>query len=108
MFELTKSDVISSLKNINDAKFNFNLLTLNSIKNFELDNDRLNLEISINGSDTEEAKSLVENQLKKDFSNLKTINITVVSKSSSISTHKDPKKDAINAWSEKHHSCSKR
>jgi ATP-binding protein involved in chromosome partitioning len=95
MFELTKSGIISSLKNINSKNFDSNLLTLNSIKSFEFKNDNLNLEISINTKNVEESKSLIENQLKKDFTNLKKIQLNVLAKSSSVTTHKDPKKDAI-------------
>lgn len=95
MFEVTKSGIISSLKNINNKKLDTNLLTLNSIKKFELNNNNLDLEIAINTKDVSEIKQIVEAQLKKDFNNLQNINLTITTKSASISTHKDAKKDAI-------------
>jgi ATP-binding protein involved in chromosome partitioning len=96
MFEITKSTVINSLKNISSDKINTGLFTLNSIKNFEINNDDLSLEISVNAANTEEIKELIKNQLKKDFNGLKNINLTIRTKpSSTVSTHKDARKDAI-------------
>lgn len=96
MFEITKSTVINSLKNIVDEKINTSSLTLNSIRKFEFNNKDLSLEISLNASSSEELKSLIINQLKKDFDGLKNINLNILTKSSSsISTHKDARKDAI-------------
>ena len=95
MFELTKSEVINSLKNIDDVNFNSNQLTLNSIKKFELENKNLNIEVSVSSPNIDETKLLIEKKLRKDFSYLKKINLSISSKSSTISSHKDPKKDAI-------------
>ncbi len=93
--EITKSGIINSLKNIKHEKFNTNLLTLNSIKKFELSNNDLELELSLNTNGIEEIKNVIETQLKKDFSELNKININISAKSAPISTHKDAKKDAI-------------
>jgi ATP-binding protein involved in chromosome partitioning len=96
MFEITKSTVINSLKNISNDKIKTSLLTLNSIRKFELSNEDLLLEISLSSNNTEEVKSLIVNQLKKDFNKLKNINLSIVTKSlSKVSTHKDARKDAI-------------
>jgi ATP-binding protein involved in chromosome partitioning len=95
MFEATKSEIINSLKNISHKHFNTNLLTLNSIKKFEINNSTLDLEISVNSKDISEIKNLMKDRLKKDFAELKKINLTIDSKSSSISAHKDAKKDSI-------------
>jgi len=96
MFEITKSTVINSLKNINSDKINTSSLTLNSIRKIEFSNEDLSLEISISTTNYEEAKSLILNQLKKDFTGIKNINLNISQKSSSkVSTHKDAKKDAI-------------
>lgn len=70
MFEITKSTVINSLKNIVNEKINTSSLTLNSIRKLEFANDDLSLEISL-ANNSEEAKSLIINQLKKDFNGLK-------------------------------------
>ena len=96
MFEITKSTVINSLKNINSDKINTSSLTLNSIRKIEFINEDLSLEISLSTTNSEEAKGLIVNQLKKDFDGLKNINLNIIQKSSSkVSTHKDAKKDAI-------------
>mgnify|MGYP003428752196 FL=1 len=96
MFEITKSTVINSLKNINSDKINTSSLTLNSIRKIEFSNEDLSLEISISTTNSEEAKGLIVNQLKKDFIGIKNINLNIIQKSSSkVSTHKDAKKDAI-------------
>jgi ATP-binding protein involved in chromosome partitioning len=96
MFEITKSAVINSIKNVNEKNFNTNLLTLNSIKKLEVSDNNIDLELSISYSGEKDIKGLIIDQLKKDFVNLDKINLSIVSKpSSGISTHKDPKKDAI-------------
>jgi ATP-binding protein involved in chromosome partitioning len=96
MFEITKSTVINSLKNINSDKINTSSLTLNSIRKIEFINEDLSLEISLSTTNSEEAKGLIVNQLKKDFDGLKNISLNIIQKSSSkVSTHKDAKKDAI-------------
>jgi ATP-binding protein involved in chromosome partitioning len=95
MFEITKSGIINSLKNIHNEKFNANLLTLNSIKKFELNNNNLDLEIALTSKNGIDLKDLIETQLKKDFSELQKINLTISTKSSTITDHKNAKKDAI-------------
>ncbi|RPI65258.1 MAG: iron-sulfur cluster carrier protein ApbC [Ignavibacteriales bacterium] len=95
MFEITKSTVINSLKNISNDKINTSSLTLNSIRKFEFSNSDLSLEISL-ANNSEEIKNLIVNQLKKDFNELKNINLNILTKSASkVSTHKDAKKDAV-------------
>ena len=99
MFEITKSTVINSLKNINSDKINTSSLTLNSIRKIEFSNEDLSLEISISTTNSEEAKGLIVNQLKKDFTGIKNINLNIIQKSSSkVSTHKDAKKINSQEW----------
>ena len=96
MFEITKSTVINSLKNINNDKINTSSLTLNSIRKFDYSNDNLSIEISLSADNSADVKDLIANQLKNDFRGLKNINLDILTKSSSnISTHKDPRKEAI-------------
>jgi len=96
MFEVTKSTVINSLKNINNDKINTSSLTLNSIRKFELSNDDLSLEISLSANNSEEIKNLIVNQLKKDFNGIKNVNLNILAKSTpTVSTHKDARKDAV-------------
>jgi len=96
MFEITKSTVINSLKNISNNKINTSSLTLNSIQKFDYSKDNLSIEISLSAENSAEVKDLLVNQLKNDFSGIKNINLDILTKSSSnISTHKDPRKEAI-------------
>lgn len=96
MLEITKSSVINSIKNISVKNFNTNLITLNSVKKFELSDSRLNLDLSIAYSGDQDIRQIIVDQLKKDYNNLDEINLSISSRTSSqISTHKDPKKDAI-------------
>lgn len=96
MFEVTKSTIINSLKNINNDKIITSSLTLNSIRKFEISNDDLSLEISLSANNSEEIKNLIVNQLKKDFNGIKNVNLNILAKSASVvSTHKDARKDAV-------------
>lgn len=96
MFEITKSSVVNSLKNIQHKSFNSNLVTLNSIKKLIQEENSLTLELSLSSADSNDIKELITDQLKKDFSGISKINLIIHSKSSSnISTHKDARKDAI-------------
>lgn len=96
MFEITKSTVINSLKSIGTDKINTSALTLNSIRKFEFNNENLSLEISMNTNYSDEIKDLLINQLKKDFKDLKNVTLNILAKSTStVSTHKDERKDAI-------------
>lgn len=96
MFEITKSSVVNSLKNIQHKLLNTNLITLNSIKQLKQEKENLFLEITLRGTQSDELKDLIVNQLKKDFSELNKIDVRLqVKGSTSISTHKDARKDAI-------------
>ncbi len=95
MFEITKSTVINSLKNISNDKINTSSLTLNSIRKFESNNSDLSLEISL-ANNSDEIKNLIVNQLKKDFNQLKNVKLNILAKSTpTVSTHKDARKDAV-------------
>lgn len=95
MFEITKSTVINSLKNISSDKINTSSLTLNSIRKFEFNNSDLSFEISLTNN-SDEIKNLIVNQLKKDFNELKNVKLNILAKSTpTVSTHKDARKDAV-------------
>jgi ATP-binding protein involved in chromosome partitioning len=96
MFEITKSSVINSLKNINSDKINTSSLTLNSIRKLEINNENLSLDISLSEMGSDEIKNIIVDQLQKDFTGLKNVYLNIITKSSSkISAHKDAKKDAV-------------
>jgi ATP-binding protein involved in chromosome partitioning len=96
MSDITKSSIINSIKNINKEKLDSTTITLNSIKKFELLNNVLSFEITMTAENSNKSKEIITEHLKKDFSELKNINIEIQSKqTANISTHKDAKKDAI-------------
>jgi len=96
MLEITKSTIINSLKKISNDKVNTSTLTLNSIRKFEFNNNNLILDLSINANNSNDVKSLVIDHLKKEFNGLKNIDLNITSKlASTVSTHKDAKKDAV-------------
>ena len=70
MSEITKSTIVNSLKKIQNKSFNTNLLTLNTIKKVEVDNNILSLELSLITNNSHEVKELIIDQLKKDFMDL--------------------------------------
>lgn len=98
MSDITKSNVLSSLKKIQSDGFDPNILTLNSIQSLELKSNELSLKLSFASQvSSEELKQKIEAQIKSDFPSLQKINIQLQTRSTSsnISTHNDPKKDAI-------------
>lgn len=96
MFEITKSSVINSIKNVSHPELNVNLISLNSINKFDHKEDEISLELSLNTPGSDGLKNAITSQLKKDFPNIKKVNLEIYSKASSkISSHKDARKDAI-------------
>lgn len=96
MFEITKSGIVNSIKNIQHKSLNTNLVTLNSIKQLKQEKENLSFELSLSVSDLNEVKEIIINQLKKDYTGISNIDITIKSKTASqVSTHKDTRKDAI-------------
>lgn len=96
MFEITKSSIVNSIKNIQHKSLNTNLVTLNSIKQLKQEKENLSFELSLSVSDLNEVKEIIINQLKKDYTGISNIDITIKSKTASqVSTHKDARKDAI-------------
>lgn len=98
MNDITKNTVLSSLKKIKTDGFDPNILTLNSIQTLELKDNQLSVKLSFATQVSSEIiKQLIEEQLKKDFPSLQKINIQLQTRSTSsnISSHNDPKKDAI-------------
>ena len=51
MADITKSEILNVIKKINNPKIKTDHLTLNSIKNFELKDDSLTIDISVPGND---------------------------------------------------------
>ncbi|HEY7750667.1 MAG TPA: iron-sulfur cluster carrier protein ApbC [Ignavibacteriaceae bacterium] len=97
MNNITKSDFINALKKSNLKEIKTDRLTLNSVKNLEVKNHSLTADISIPGSAelTEKVQQDLTDAIKNNFPELKEIHLNIQTSSPVISTHKDPKKDAV-------------
>jgi ATP-binding protein involved in chromosome partitioning len=97
MTELTKSSVLSAIKKIEHKNFNKNSLTLNSIKKLEQVGEALTVDISIPplNKETNFDYNLIADAIKNEFPAIKEIHLNIQERVSDISTHKDPKKEAV-------------
>ncbi|HLG32285.1 MAG TPA: iron-sulfur cluster carrier protein ApbC [Ignavibacteriaceae bacterium] len=97
MSDITKSELLNALKKINLKEAVTDRLTLNSIKNLETKNHSLTADISLPGSSeiTEKAHTILADGIKNIFPELKEIHLNIQTSSPVVTTHKDPKKDAV-------------
>ncbi len=98
MSDITKSELLNSLKKSKYDGFDPNTLTLNSIQALQQNGDELIIKMSFaSQADTNFLKQKFENQLKEDFPEFKKITVELQTRSisSNISKHNDPKKDAV-------------
>jgi ATP-binding protein involved in chromosome partitioning len=93
MADITKSEILSTLKRIDDKELNTDFLILNSIKEYESKGNKLRLTISVPaGIDVERMQKSFTETIKKEFRDLKKIEVNLESK---VAAHKDTKKDTI-------------
>ena len=95
MIDITKSGILNSFKKVEDKSFSKDLLTLNSIKNIETNDDDLIVDFSLPISQenvTETLKSKFIKALKNDFPDIGEITINIQAK---VTVHKDQKKNSI-------------
>ena len=97
MTEITKSSVLNSIKKIDDKNFNKNSLTLNSIKKLEMEGKSLTIDISVPplNKSTNFDYNRIADIIKNDFPSIEEIHLNVQERIPTVSTHKDPKKEAI-------------
>ncbi len=102
MSGLTKSEILNALKKTEDPGFNKNLLTLNSIKDFKVNGNILDLTISlpVPGSEINDPiKNKISEILKNELPLIEKINLHLLRRShfgqGKVTTHKDQKKDAL-------------
>jgi ATP-binding protein involved in chromosome partitioning len=97
MTDITKSGILNAIKKVNDKNLPLHTLTLNSIQKLEQNNETLTVDISI--PDLPEEGNFDKNELadaiKSDFPSLKEIYLNIQTKAATISSDKDPKKEAI-------------
>ena len=95
MPDITKSEILNILKKVDDPNFNRNLLTLNSIKDFKIDNNNIDLTISVpvpGNQISDDIRNKISDILKKELPSIDKINLKVEGK---VTTHSDQKKDAL-------------
>ena len=95
MPDITKSGLLSILKKIDDKNFNRNLLTLNSIKSFNVKDADLSVEVSlpVSASGTvENIKNQFAKIVNEEFPDIKNVELNIQSK---VIAHQDKKKDAV-------------
>jgi ATP-binding protein involved in chromosome partitioning len=94
---ITKSDLLNTLKQLKIDELNTEKLTLNAIKNLEIKNHTLTADISLAGvSDlTESSQQKLSDGIKNNFPDLKEIHLNIQTSTPNVTTHKDPKKDAL-------------
>ncbi|MFZ0454753.1 MAG: iron-sulfur cluster carrier protein ApbC [Ignavibacteriaceae bacterium] len=95
MSDITKSDILNSLKKVDNPQFKKELLILNSIKNIETKGKNLLVDVVLSSSSTEvndDLKKEFVKVIKNDFPGIKNVEINIETK---VSTHKDSKKDSL-------------
>jgi ATP-binding protein involved in chromosome partitioning len=93
MADITKSEILSTLKRIDDKNINTDFLILNSIKEYESKGNKLNLTISVPaGVEVERMKESFTRAIENEFKDLKKIEINLESKSASS---QEPKNESV-------------
>jgi ATP-binding protein involved in chromosome partitioning len=93
MSDITKSEILSVLKRINNKEINTDFLILNSIKEFESKGNKLNLTISVPaGVSVERMEESFSAAIKNEFKDLKKVNLKLESKGAA---QKEPEKDNV-------------
>jgi ATP-binding protein involved in chromosome partitioning len=97
MDAITKTNVLNAIKKISDKNFNNNLLTLNSIKKIEQKENTVTIDISIPHLSKESNfdHNKIVDAIKNEFPSLQEIHVNIQTPVPTITTHKDPKKEAI-------------
>jgi ATP-binding protein involved in chromosome partitioning len=95
MRDITKSEILNILKKVDDPNLNKNLLTLNSIKDFKINNNIIDLVVSlpVSGNQiSDDVRNKINDTLLRELSSVNKINLQIQGK---VSAHKDDKKDAL-------------
>ena len=95
MSDVTKSDILNSIKKIEDKNLNKDHLTLNSIKELKTENNILSISISIPQPVSEindELQTKFKKVLQKDFPHLENIDLHI---QGTASTHQQEKKSIL-------------
>ena len=95
MSDITKSDILNSLKKVDNPQFKKELLILNSIKNIETKGKNLLVDVVLPSSLSEvndDLKREFVKAIRNDFPEIKNVEINIETK---VSSPKDNKKDSL-------------
>ena len=93
MSDITKSEILSVLKRIDEKDVNTDFLILNSIKEYESKGNKLSITISVPaGVSVERMKERFTEAIQKEFNDLKKIDVNLQSKGA---PHSEPQNDAV-------------
>ncbi len=95
MNDITKSDILNSIKKIDDDKLNKNLLTLNSIKELKAEDNFLSITISLPQPISEindEMQTKLRNVLQTDFPQVENIDLHL---QGTVSAHHNEEKNML-------------
>ena len=95
MTDITKSDLLNTLKKVDDKDFNKDVLILNTIKNLGISDHTLSVHLSLPLPETEiteQLKSKFESLLKKEYREIKNVNLKIEGR---VASHAEAKKDSI-------------
>jgi ATP-binding protein involved in chromosome partitioning len=97
MADITKSEILNVIKHVSDPGLNTAHLTLNSIKNIEINNDALTIDITFpagDGNVNESAYDKIVDAIKNQFPSLKEIHLNIQTKEP-VATDKKTKADIL-------------
>jgi ATP-binding protein involved in chromosome partitioning len=95
MTDITKSDLLATLKKVDDKDFNKDVLILNTIKNLSISDHTLSVHLSLpipENEITEQLKTNFESLLKKEYREIKNVNLKIEGRAAS---HNETKKESI-------------
>ncbi len=95
MSDITKTDILNSLKKVDSPHFKKELLILNSIKRIETKGKKLIVDVVLSSAIPEindELKDDFVNKIKNDFPDMKNVEVNIETK---VSVHKENKKDSL-------------
>lgn len=95
MNDITKTEILNTLKKVEDPQFKKELLILNSIKKIEIEGKNLFVDVILPLSQpgaNNDLKNKFINEIKKDFPEIKKVELNIETK---VSLHKDKKKDSL-------------
>lgn len=97
MNDITKSDVLNTLKNLSEPAIDTASLTLNSIKRMEIENSKLILDIALPlpSIDINTAEQKIIEQLKNDYNFLTEVDLNLLLKSPTTASPPEPPKEEL-------------